>query len=140
MNEASVAFPYPVPEFGAEAYWAACNEGRLVMQRCDTCGKYRWHPAPLCTYCQATAFTWSDLSGRGRVHTWTVVTHPVHPAAVSRVPYVVVEVALEEQSDLTMISNLVGIEPGEIEFDMPLEVIFERHSNGQQIPVFRPAR
>lgn len=133
------AFPYPIPEYGAEPYWEACNDERLVMQRCDACAKFRWHPAPLCTYCGAAEYTWAQLSGRGAVKTWTVITHPIHPAAVARVPYVVVEVVLDEQADLTMISNLVECDHAAIDFDMPLEVCFETHPAGQKLPVFRPA-
>ncbi|MGR9092239.1 MAG: Zn-ribbon domain-containing OB-fold protein [Gammaproteobacteria bacterium] len=132
------AFPYPIPEYGAEAYWEACNEERLVMQRCAACAKFRWHPAPLCTFCGSDDFAWTDLSGRGRVKTWTVITHPIHPAAVSRVPYVVVEVELDEQAGLTMISNLVRCDHAAIDFDMALEVGFETHPTGQKLPVFRP--
>jgi uncharacterized OB-fold protein len=137
MSE-SAAFPYPIPEYGAEAYWAACNDGRLVMQRCTACSKFRWHPAPLCTHCGDDAFTWAPLSGRGKISTWTVITHPVHPAAVARVPYVVVEVELEEQAGLRILSNLVGCDIEAIDFDQEVEVTFETHPTGQKLPVFRP--
>ena len=131
-------FPAPEPEYGAEAYWAACNEERLEMQCCAACGRFRWHPAPLCTYCGDDRYSWRPLSGRAYVHTWTIVTHPVHPAAVDRVPYIVAEVRLEEQDDLTMITNLVDIEPDAVTFDLPLEVAFEVHPGGQKLPIFRP--
>ena len=39
---ATDAFPYPIPEYGAEPYWAACNEERLLMQRCAACDKFRY--------------------------------------------------------------------------------------------------
>jgi hypothetical protein len=74
------------------------------------------------------------------VHTWTVVTHAVHPAAVERVPYVVVEVALEEQADLYLISNLIDVAPGDIVMDMPVEVTFVLHPQGYKLPQFRPRR
>lgn len=132
------AFPYPIPEYGAEPYWEAANEGRLVMQRCRDCNKYRFQPAPYCTFCSSDACEWAPLSGRGRITTWTVVTHPVHPAAIARVPYVVVEVELAEQSGLRMISNLIDCEIDAITFDAPVKVVFERHPAGQALPVFRP--
>ena len=77
------------------------------------------------------------MSGRGRVYTWTVITHAVHPAAVARVPYVVVEVELDEQRDLRMVSNLVDCETDAIQFDAPVRVAFETHASGQKLPVFR---
>jgi uncharacterized OB-fold protein len=67
-----------------------------------------------------------------------VITHPVHPAAVARVPYVVVEVELEEQAGLRILSNLVGCDIEAIDFDQEVEVTFETHPTGQKLPVFRP--
>ncbi|NNL86271.1 MAG: hypothetical protein HKP27_11490 [Myxococcales bacterium] len=133
----SAAFPFPVPDFDAEPYWEACNREQLAMQRCDACQHIRWMPDPLCPACQSTAATWLTLSGRGRVTTWTVVTHPVHPAAVDRVPYVVAEIELEEQAGLRMISNLIEIDPDAVEFDLPVEVTFIAHPEGQKLPMFR---
>lgn len=133
-------FPYPIPEFDAEPFWEACNREELRMQRCTDCGRWRWTPSPMCGHCLSLHCTWERLSGRGTVHTWTVVTHAVHPAAVERVPYVVVEVALEEQADLYLISNLIDVEPGHIVMDMPVEVTFVQHSHGDKLPQFRPRR
>lgn len=137
MNE--LAFPYPIPEYGSVPYWAACNDERLVMQRCQSCDKFRWHPAPLCVFCAHDVYAWAALSGRGRVHTWTVITHPVHPAAFARVPYVVVEVELAEQKNLRMISNLIDCDAAAITFGAPVVLAFTQHPNGQKLPVFRLA-
>lgn len=139
MSESS-AFPYPIPEYGAEAFWQACNHGRLVMQRCTSCAKFRWHPAPLCTHCQADGYDWVDLSGHGRITTWTVITHPVHPAAVARVPYIVAEIELDEQPGLRMISNVVDATGAELAVDARVTLGFVRHPAGQQLPVFRLVR
>ena len=133
------SFPYPIPEYGAEPFWDACNQEMLVMQRCDDCAHFRWQPAPMCGTCQSTAFRWVPLAGTGKVATWTVITHPVHPAAVARVPYIVADIELDEQVGLRMISNLVGIEPDEVEFDLRVAVAFTTHPNGQKLPVFKPA-
>ena len=139
MN-ATDCFPYPIPEYGAKPYWDACNDGRLVMQRCSACARFRWHPAPLCPDCGGREHTWDPLSGRGTVTTWTVVTHPVHPAASSRVPYVVCEVELEEQAGLRMLSNVVDCDPDTVSIGMAVEVAFEAHPTGQMLPVFRPVK
>jgi uncharacterized OB-fold protein len=107
------------------------------MQRCRACSKFRWHPAPRCTHCGGADYDWAPLSGRGRVTTWTLITHPVHPAAVARVPYVVAEIELAEQPGLRMISNIVDAAPEAIAFDAPVTVGFVTHPQGQKLPVFR---
>lgn len=133
----STSFPYPIPEYGAEPYWAACNEGRLIMQRCNACAKFRWQPSPWCTYCASDVFTWIPLSGHGRVITWTEITHPVHPAALALVPYIVAEIGLVEQADLRMLSNIVDAIAADIAIDAPVELAFVTHPSGQRLPVFR---
>ena len=132
-------FPYPIPEFDAEPFWEACNRNELRMQRCNDCQRWRWTPSPICS-CLSPHFTWELLSGRGLVHTWTVVTHPVHPAAVARVPYIVVDVALAEQDDLHMISNLIDIAPEQVVMHLPVEVTFIQHPHGCKLPQFRPVQ
>ena len=136
-DEQTLAFPYPIAEYDSEPFWAACDERRLVMQCCENCSRYRWHPAPFCGDCNSGNFKWQALAGRGRIHTWTVVTHPVHPAAVDKVPYVVVVVELEEQAGLTMVSNLIDCDIDAIDFDAAVSVDFLKHPNGQNLPVFR---
>ncbi len=131
------AFPYPVPEYGAEPYWEAANQQKLVMQKCSACGKFRWTPAPLCLQCGDDGYAWAEMSGRGRIVTWTVITHPIHPAAVDKVPYVVVVIELDEQPGLRMVSNLVDVNPDDITFDAPVQVAFDDHPSGQKLPVFR---
>ena len=135
----SATFPYPIPEYGAEPYWDACNEQRLMMQRCEQCVRFRWHPSPRCGDCGCERYSWELLSGRGRINTWTVVTHPVHPAAVEKVPYIVVVIELEEQVGLTMVSNLIDCDVNCVDFNQPVEVDFVTHPIGQKIPVFRLA-
>jgi len=134
----SDCFPYPIAAEGAEPFWSACNRCELKMQRCADCGDYRWMPDEFCPQCGSLAADWALLSGRGHVTTWTVVTHPVHSAAISRVPYIVAEVEMEEQRGLRMISNLVEVAPESVVFNQRVSVTFQSHPSGQKLPVFRP--
>lgn len=129
-------FPGPIPDFDAEEFWAGCARGDLMMQRCAQCRKYRWLPRPMCPFCNSLEREWVKLSGKGRVYSYTIVTHPVHPAAVSRVPYNVVQVQLDEDPDLILVTNLVGVSNEEIKIDMPVEVVFEDHE-GMKLPKFK---
>lgn len=136
-TEPATTFPYPVAEYGAEPYWEACNERRLSMQRCSDCHRLRWHPSPRCGECGGEEYSWDILSGRGTINTWTVITHPVHPAAVEKVPYVVAVIELEDQAGLTIVSNLIDCDVDAIAFGQRVEVDFIAHPNGQKLPVFR---
>ena len=134
---ADLAFPYPVREFGTEPYWEAANRRELRVQHCLDCGRLRWEPAPLCPDCQSQQHEWALLSGHGTVYSFTEITHPVHPAAFAKVPYIVVEVELAEQPNLRMISNLVDTPASAVKIGAAVRVDFIAHPNGQHLPVFR---
>jgi uncharacterized OB-fold protein len=136
---ASSNFPSPIPDFDAQEFWAGCNRGELLMQRCAACKRFRWLPRPMCPFCNSLEREWIRVSGRGKVYTYTIITHPVHPAAVSRVPYNVAQVQLAEDPDLILVTNLVGIANENIRIDMPVQVVFEEHEPGVTLPKFKPA-
>jgi len=138
MNPAS-NFPRPVPEFDAQEFWAGCNRGELLMQRCAPCRKFRWLPQPMCPSCHSLEREWVKVSGMGTVYSYTIIIHPVHPAAVNRVPYNVAQVQLDEDPQLILITNLTGIRNEDIHIGMRVRVRFEEHSPGVMLPKFERA-
>ena len=132
-------FPRPIPEFDAQEFWEGCNRGELLMQRCSSCKKFRWLPQPMCPACHSIEGEWVKVSGKGTVYSYTIITHPVHPAARSRVPYNVAQVQLDEDPQLILITNLVGIQNEDIRIGMPVRVVFEEHSPGVMLPKFERA-
>jgi uncharacterized OB-fold protein len=57
-------------------------------------------------------------------------------------PYVVAIVELVEQAGLRLTTNLVGIEPDDVQIGLPVHVSFEhRDDNGYEVwlPLFAPA-
>jgi uncharacterized OB-fold protein len=131
-------FPVPIPDLEAQEFWDACNRGELLMQRCTSCKTFRWLPGPMCPACNSIEREWVKVSGRGTVYSYTIITHPVHPAAVSRVPYNVAQVQLDEDPELILITNLVGLKNEDIRIGMPVHVSFEEREPGVKLPKFRP--
>jgi uncharacterized OB-fold protein len=131
-------FPRPIPEFDAQEFWAGCNRAELLMQRCTSCKKFRWLPQPMCPSCNSLESEWVKVSGQGSVYSYTIIAHPVHPAAVSRVPYNVAQVQLDEDPQLILITNLVGVRNEDIRVGMRVRVTFEEHSPGVMLPKFKP--
>jgi hypothetical protein len=64
---------------------------------------------------------------------------PRSPAARDRVPYNVAQVQLDEDPQLILITNLVGIRNEDIRIGMPVRVVFEEHSPGVMLPKFERA-
>ncbi len=101
----SEARPLPVPDHDSEPYWQALREGELRLQRCSACSTLRWPPRALCNRCRGFEAHWEVLSGRARVVSW-VRTHQVFaPAWRAEVPYLNVQVALDEQADILLIGG-----------------------------------
>ena len=128
--------PYPVPNPDNAPFWEACARGELWLQRCTPCRAWRHHPRPMCPRCGSTEFEWERASGRGVVHTFTIVHGPTLPAFQQQLPYNVVAVALDE--GVYMVSNLVDCAPEAIRIGMPVEVVFEPLTDTIALPKFRP--
>ncbi|MAG97018.1 MAG: hypothetical protein CMM08_10080 [Rhodospirillaceae bacterium] len=130
--------PQPSLDADSENFWGACARHELVIQRCAECTRLRFPPVGLCPHCGSAEVEHVEASGRGRIYSWIVVTHPVPKEIYAgEVPYAVALVELEEGVRLP--TNIVGCEPSEITADMPVEVVF-KDSDGMTLPLFRPSQ
>jgi hypothetical protein len=84
---------------------AAAAEGRLLLQRCRSCGHVPTFPRIACSRCLAE-LEWSEASGRGTVESFTVIRRPHSARFAYHVPIVMALIRLEEGSEL--ISTIVG--------------------------------
>ena len=130
--------PPPLANTTTLPWWEAAAEHRLVAQRCDDCGHTQHPPAPICSECRGEALGWLELPGGGEVYTFTTVHRPV--AGDMQLPFVIAVIALDDANGLRMISNLVEVEPGDIEIGMRVELVWEDMSDELAMPRFRPAR
>jgi acetyl-CoA acetyltransferase/uncharacterized OB-fold protein len=51
------------------------SEGRLLFQRCGTCGRVQEPPRPMCGSCHGLTFEATESDGRGIVHSWVIPRH-----------------------------------------------------------------
>ncbi len=92
----------------------------------------------MCPQCGSIDYEWAPASGRGVIHTFTIVHRPTLPAFDGRVPYNVIAVQLDE--GVFMVSNLVDCRREELRIGLPVEVVFEPLTDEITLPKFRPAR
>lgn len=90
------AKPMPTESNLSRPYWEAARQGKLMVQQCGHCGKLRHYPTLLCPACHSLDAGWVQLSGRGRIHSWTVTHHAFHPAFREELPLTLVTVDLDE--------------------------------------------
>ncbi len=134
------AKPAPVPNQETAAFWEACNRGELLIQECAACGARQFYPRSLCKACHAPDPAWIAASGRGSVHTFTIVNRAPLPAFRADAPYVLALVDLAEGPRMMM--NVIGCDPAEVRIGMPVRIVFEDRDAGgarQAIPQATPA-
>ena len=115
--------PFLEPSALSAGFWEAAGRGELVVQRCDGCGLRRHYPQEMCAECHSAAWSWSALSGRGVVYTFTVTHQVFHPAWAGAAPYVVATIELDE--GVRMVADLPPEDVADIAIGLPVEVFFE---------------
>ena len=123
--------PVPTANPDTVAFWEACNEEKFLIQECNSCGKYQFYPRALCKHCNATDLKWHQVSGRGKVKTFTVVHHAPSPAFKDDLPYVLALIDLEEGVRTMM--NVIGCDVEDVYIGMNIELTFETRGD-QKIP------
>ena len=120
-----------------DAFWDGCAQGQFRLPRCNACGHHIWYPRLLCPECHSTDVAYVDTSGRGTLFSYTTITRGRGPYA-DRVPYLFAMIELDEGP--LVLSNVVDVEPDEVEIGMPLEVVFEPvPESSDRLFRFRPA-
>ena len=130
------ARPLPAPDGVSAPYWEAASRGELLIQRCPACGHRQFYPRALCTVC-GTDPEWESASGRGVVHTFTVIRQNYARPFSDELPYVVAIVELDE--GVRMMSNITDCAVDDVHVGMPVEVHFVEAAEGVGVPFFRPA-
>lgn len=128
--------PRPTPDALTQGFWDAARHHRLVVQRCEECAALRHYPQPMCPECHSTAWSWTPLSGRGTVHTFTVTHQAFHPAWEGRVPFAVATIELAE--GVRMVSDLPTDDVDHVRIGAPVECWFEDHVDDDGTAVTYP--
>jgi uncharacterized protein len=111
----------PLTDRFSQAYWDAAREGTLLIQRCAACGRYQFYPRGHCAHCFAPDPEWAPASGRGRVHTYTVVRRTPNAEFAADCPYVLAIIELDEGPRMT--ARIVG-DPDGLACDQRVHVVF----------------
>jgi hypothetical protein len=128
--------PLPLPDNVSAPYWEAAARGEVLYQECPACGHRQLYPRALCTACAAEP-EWRRASGRGTVHTFTVIRQNWAEPFRELAPYVVAIVDLEEGP--RMMTNVTGCAPEDVHIGMPVEAYTIAVEDGLGVPFWRPA-
>ena len=128
--------PLPPIDERSRPWWEAAKRHELKVQRCQSCGHLAFPPAPMCPRCRGTEFGWLDVSGRGKVWSWTVFHKSYFPGFTDEIPYAVAIVELDEGP--RMWTQVVGIDKSDLRMAMPVEAVFEDITDEVTLVKFRP--
>ncbi len=124
----------PQPDGVSQEYWDGLGRGELRVQRCSACEHTQFYPRALCEAC-AGDVEWITATGRGDVHTFTVVrANPIEPFR-SLVPYVLAIVRLAEGPQ--MMTNIIDCDPEDVFIGMPVELA-PVEADGVTLPFWKP--
>jgi uncharacterized OB-fold protein len=103
---------------------------KLMVPRCNKCGKAHWYPRGICPYCFSQELKWEQASGDGTIYSFSVMKR-------AEVPYAIAYVTLAEGP--TMMTNIVDCDLDAIKIGQKVKLKFVPSENGPPMPMFAPA-
>jgi hypothetical protein len=117
--------------FTIDQFYKFLMQGKLMAGKCLKCGKIHLPPRPLCDNCYGTQFEWVQVSGKGKLLTYTVI-HVAPHQFQSLAPYAIGIVELAE--GLKIPGMIQSIPEEQLKIGMTLQVDFSTCSSPQSWP------
>ena len=140
-SDAPAAAPKAIPRSApgmsddTRFFWEGAREGKLLIQRCKSCGTLRHPPGPVCQSCHSFEWDTVQASGLGTVYSFVVMHYPEVPPFDYPNPVGLIE--LDEGTRL--VAQLVGVKSGEVQIGQRVQVEFNTFNDGEMVlPQFRP--
>lgn len=126
--------PRPVVNDDNAFFWEGVEQRSFLVKRCAECKTISHPPRPMCAVCQSTDWLHEPASGRGTVYSFVVHHHPplpgVQPGTIAAL--------IEMEDGFRFVSNLVDVEPVDVEIGLRVELAWVELDPGLTIPAFRP--
>ena len=134
--------PIPAPDDASRPYWDAAAEHVFVVARCSRCSSFSIPPDVVCQHCHSTdpGFTFVPVSGNGAIRSWTVMHQSFLPGFDDDLPFVLVDVELDEQSGLRTVARLIDGPGASLAIGDRVEIAFEDLAPGVSVPAFALVR
>ena len=117
--------------FTIEQFYKFMAQKKLMAGRCLKCGKIHLPPRLLCDNCYGQQFEWMQISGKGRLVTYTVI-HVAPQQFQALTPYAVGIVELE--NGLKIPGMIPGLTREQLKVGMQLTLDFGTCSTSQLWP------
>lgn len=111
----------------AAPFWAAANEGHLLLKHCPACKETTFYPRTHCPLCGAAQTDWLQASGQGTVYSFSVVRSARRPTAVA---------VVDLPEGPSMVTTVVDCDVHTMQIGDPVSLRFLQAEGGQQVPAF----
>ena len=136
-TEYTKPLPSPANAELSKPFWEATKQHELILPHCNACSHTFFYPRETCPNCLSDDLGWVQASGKGRVHTFTIIRQPANAAFHEDIPYIYSMIELEEGP--RMITNVVECGVEDVKINMPVTVVFDDVTPDVTLPKFRPA-
>ncbi len=127
--------PLPLVNADSKPFWESTKNHSMALQKCVSCGRFRYPPRSVCPNCHSDSADWRPLSGRGRVYVSLVMCRSYGRAWEGEIPYNVSMIELEE--GVRIWSNVIGCPPEEVSIGDHVALIYEDVTEAITLPKFR---
>lgn len=119
-------------------FWEGAAAGKLLLQKCRSCGKVQFFPRAVCVECFSSDIDWVPATGQGTVHSYSWVRVPRNPAFKEEVPICYCNIILDE--GVIMESRILGKGMEKVKIGARVKVVFQETSSPAiKLPVFELA-
>lgn len=122
-----------VDDLDTGGFFRAAADGQLVVRRCAHCDAVLHMPVAYCRHCGSLKGGWVAVAPRGRIYSYTVVAHQVHPDFP--VPYTVLLIELDGVPEVRLVGRLDG--RPEVSIGQPVVADFVPVAEGAALPSWR---
>lgn len=131
------------PHLGA--FLLGLKAGKILANRCFSCGRLQLPPAPVCGRCHiGMGQDWVELGHQGTVISYSFVAEPMYDAGIGdmrQVPYTIAAIVLDGGTDVAFFHKLEEGDPQRVRVGMRVEAVFkppqEREASMEDILFFR---
>jgi uncharacterized OB-fold protein len=135
------AFPGVRIDNDNAAYHRGLLDHRLVLNRCEDCGRWHHPPRPVCPRCWSRAVTPTEASGDGSIALLTVLRQgPPQPAIDYSDGHALVAVELDQQPGLRLAGTVVGTPAEDVRLGDRVRVIWRQIPGRAPRPDFEVVR
>ncbi len=125
----------PVENHDSKHYWQGLRDGKLLIQKCASCGVLRHPPQPMCEKCQSLDWTTIESGGIGTIYSYTVLHYPEIPPFDC--PNAIVLVDLDD--GVRLASQLIDAEADDVAIGLRVQADLVEVQEDLTLPLFRLA-